>query len=359
MKTLLDIVKEPGYRNYVMEKLARISEDPKYHFPMKFPLLYRYTRIAPYSVDDIINNRITATSIGEFNDLFDGAVHRYGSEEEQLTAAKQRWSEIDHHWQAARLPEGVLKEADYITSYKKHFKNEARSGFNLLDYLGTYVCCFSEESSSTLMWAHYADANKGMCITYDFNKWDISVLLKQLLFPVAYSKQPIELVDLLEDRQNKLCQYPVYTAVLCAALNKALVWKYEHEWRMIFVMAANNDHSQRLPLRIHLKPVSICFGYHFLKPFFYWDFKNKSEREVCERNIKNIKHLINYMVEQNISAAIMWPNIGSYDLQPKQIASSRLLKFMDNHFGNDEAESMRYYRTLHDYLDDYVGDSFS
>ena len=131
MKTFLDIVKEPGYQNYVMEKLARISEDPKYHFPMKFPLLYRYTRIAPYSVDDIINNRITATSIGEFNDLFDGAVHRYGSEEEQLTAAKQRWSEIDHHWQAARLPEGVLKEADYITSYKKHFKNERFQGFLL------------------------------------------------------------------------------------------------------------------------------------------------------------------------------------------------------------------------------------
>lgn len=31
-------------------------------------------------------------------------------------------------------------ERSYIASYKKHFKNEARSGFNLLDYLGTYVC---------------------------------------------------------------------------------------------------------------------------------------------------------------------------------------------------------------------------
>lgn len=251
------------------------------------------------------------------------------------------------------MPEGFLQEADYIASYQEHFKNEARSGFNLLDYLGTYACCFSEESTSTLMWAHYADSNKGMCITYDFNQWNATMLLKHLLFPVAYSKRPIELVDLLEDRQNKICQYPIDTAVLCAALNKASVWQYEREWRMIFVLTVSGDHSQRLPLMLHIKPTSICFGYHFLRPFFYYDFKNKSECKSCEQNIKNFKRLISYMTEQSIPATIMWPNIGSYSLKPKQIAPSMLLKFINNHFGNDDAENMRYYRTVHDYLDDY------
>lgn len=72
-----------------MERLALIADDPTYSFPVNFPLLYRYTRVSSYSVDDIVNGRITATSIGEFNDLFDGAIHRYGNEESRLAAAKE------------------------------------------------------------------------------------------------------------------------------------------------------------------------------------------------------------------------------------------------------------------------------
>jgi len=201
-----------------------------------------------------------------------------------------------------------------------------------------------------LMWAHYADSNRGMCITYDFNQWDAGSLQRYLLFPVAYSMHPIELVELLEDKENKICSYPIDTAVLCAALNKASIWHYEHEWRMIFVLATSCDHPQRLPLTIHLKPTSICFGYHFLKQFFYYNFKDKVERKNAEKNIRNFRRLLDYMVEQTIPAAIMWPDVGSYNLSPRGIPPTRLLEFVKSHFSNDEAENMRYYYTLHDYL---------
>ena len=353
MKTYLDIVRETEYRKCVEERLDGIAENLNYHFPTKFPPLYRYRSLSSYAVDDIIRCQETATSIGEFNDLFDGAIHRYGSTEEQLKAAEEKWNEIESDLKAANLPENTLSRDNYIASYQEYFKEESRLRFDLLNYLGTYVCCFSELQTSTLMWSHYADSNKGICIAYDFNQWDADALQRYLLFPVAYSKQPVRLDELLEDKQNKICQYPLDTAVLCAALNKALIWQYEREWRMIWVTATNRVLPQRLPLLLKLKPTSICFGYHFLKPFFYYNFENTAERENCKKNIDNCTRLIEYMIEQKIPAEIMWPNIGSYNLSAKRIEPNRLLRFLKHHFKYGPAR-VRFYRVYHDDLHDCI-----
>ncbi len=124
--------------------------------------------MSPYAIDDIINGKITLSSIGEFNDLFDGALHLYGSDQKIEEAAEEKWQEFENLRIMAYLPEDSLQQNNIVENYKNNLRTESRLKIRELEYLGTYVCCFSKDSHSTLMWAHYADLNKGICMGYDF-----------------------------------------------------------------------------------------------------------------------------------------------------------------------------------------------
>lgn len=350
MTTFLDLIQNPDFRKYAMRRLAANLENSDYVFPSKFPLLFRYRSLSSYAIDDIINEQVTATSIGEFNDLFDGAIHRYGNDAEREAAAESRWTKLENLRVAAKLPKAILTHDYYTALSKKHFKDDSRLKFRLLDYLGTYVCCFSAKSDSTLMWSHYANSNKGICISYDFNQWKQGVPQRNLLFPIAYSNTPIGISDLLDDEQKKLCEYPIDTAVLCAALNKAVEWNYENEWRLLLILESGHDSTQRIPIRIFVKPSAIYFGYHFLKNCFYYDSGSEAERETCEKNIENINRLLKYLDINQISVFLMLPDVGSYTQKPKPIDIKKLRSFMARHFRDSRAENMRYYMTIQDDL---------
>ena len=91
MLTFLDVVQKESFRESVLQRLRAGISDPAFTFPERFPRLYKYRGLSEYAVNDIINHSVTATSIGSFNDLFDGAIHKYGSKEEIEQAAEQEW----------------------------------------------------------------------------------------------------------------------------------------------------------------------------------------------------------------------------------------------------------------------------
>lgn len=345
--TYFDLCKDSKFLLYASKRLANISEINSYWFPGEFPTLFRYRSLSSYAINDIINRQINVTSIGDFNDLFDGAIQMYGTETEQLSEAESNWEEICKY-------SFSLEKDSYISTFKEAFAKESRLKFNLLNFLGTYACCFSENPDSTLIWSHYADFNKGICIAYDFNQLDKSNLLRDILFPIAYSNTPIDVSDLMKDDQRSLCEYPLDTAVLCAALNKAVAWTYEKEWRLLMVISLSSRNSRyvvnRLPIRNFINPSAIYFGYHFLKPCFYYDAQNANERATCKENIKNITNLINYMESYQIEAFIMSPEIGSFMQKPSVIKTERMRMFMQKHFANSNGESVYFYNTINEHL---------
>ena len=229
MITFLDLIKKEDFREFVSKRIAGVA-GKSYSFPVSFPKLYRYRSLSSYAIDDIINNKITLSSIGEFNDIFDGAIHQYGSKQEIEEAAEEKWTRMEAMRINAHLPEGLLQREDIVNPYIIHFTKESLYRFRMLDYLGTYVCCFSIDNTSTLMWAHYADSNKGVCIEYDFNELPVENLLRKSIFPVAYTTEPISVADLINDNGHQIYQYPLDAAVLCTALNKSSIWQYEKEW---------------------------------------------------------------------------------------------------------------------------------
>ena len=50
-----------------------------------------------------------------------------------------------------------------------------------------YSKCFTEDFKNNLMWAHYADGYRGVCIKYDINMMDDENILRSI-FPVSYIK---------------------------------------------------------------------------------------------------------------------------------------------------------------------------
>lgn len=353
MITFLDLIQIDEFRGFVSRQIEARSHQ-RYLLPSVLPPLYRYRSFSTYAVDDILNSKITLTSIGEFNDIFDGAIHQYGTKEEIEKAAEAKWLELETIRKAARLPDGVLPRDAVVKPYIEHLKNESRLKFRELDYLGTYVCCFSQENSSTLMWAHYADSNKGICIEYDFNKLPITNLLRKSVFPVVYTQKPIDTTDLMSDAGKQVYQYSFDAGILCSAINKASIWQYEQEWRIVWVLGNAAQKDQRFTINSPIMPSRICFGYQFLRSFFYYNSRNDSEYGNSKNNIKRFKEIIAFMQKNEIKAAVMAPSIGSYQFVPHDITTDELFEFVLQHFRDERPESMRYYYVVHDQLMDLI-----
>lgn len=352
--TYFDLVQRDNYRDFVSKRLAQGSGVP-YCFPNVLPKLYQYKPLTNYVVDDICSGQITASSIGEFNDLFDGAIHCYGSEKERLIAAERQWGDFKSLSNYTNISETGLNHDLYVGLYKEYYKNESRLSFRMLDYLDTYVSCFSSEKDSNLMWSHYAKSNTGICVEYNFNKLPQNHLLPKTIFPVCYTNSPVDLSDLLDDEKQKLFDQPLDVAVLCASLNKSSVWSYEKEWRLVWVLAGTKEFPRRLPLKTTVLPTTIYFGYHFLRPLFYYE--RKREYTEAKNNIEQLLRIIDYMNKHNITMCIMIPSIGQYSLKPCGVKINRIKNFLIHNFKDNEPEYIRYYHTIHDCLKELLDEN--
>lgn len=116
------------------------------------------------------------------------------------------------------------------------------------------IVCLSESIKSPLMWAHYADNNKGFALGYDFTNNDMTIcsncpdrtcnnIKLALIYPMIYSDKRFNatkygqwLVEqILNSRfgfSTNICyedQFLFIKAALCKSKDRA----YENEWRII------------------------------------------------------------------------------------------------------------------------------
>lgn len=101
------------------------------------------------------------------------------------------------------------------------------------------ITCFSETYDNQLMWAHYADSHRGICVEYDLSKIDDIEInyIKLNLLPVKYCKARPQ-IPIQTDRINQY-HYKVSEGNYTISdqyrflLTKSMDWKYEREWRII------------------------------------------------------------------------------------------------------------------------------
>jgi hypothetical protein len=93
------------------------------------------------------------------------------------------------------------------------------------------VCCFSECSDNPLMWAHYANGHRGVCLVFEFEKMQSEKI--GVPMSVAYLPSPPKFNFVRESLQGgstPLFNYKFQQAVLAT---KSTDWAYEQEVRFI------------------------------------------------------------------------------------------------------------------------------
>lgn len=165
--------------------------------------IYRYSNADYYNLRNFEKGKIRLTNNGILNDIFEG------------------------------LPHGIT--AEQIKS--------------ICDIV--YMKCFSTDYENTLMWAHYADNNKGICIEYDLSILEHDDPVLENVYPIIYEeKRPFkidvqEIAEIVE--KQKWLNYDIqqdgednYNALFQALpffLFKSKDWEYEKEWRIIYTKA--------------------------------------------------------------------------------------------------------------------------
>lgn len=162
--------------------------------------LYRYSSADFYNLRNFEKGKIRLTNNGVLNDVFEG------------------------------LPRGITDEQ-----------------IKLLGDI-VYMKCFSTDCKSNLMWSHYADNNKGICVEYDIVLLEHNSPVLRNIYPVIYcEKRPFdkEITEIVKsqkwlnyDIQNKGDDnYDTLLQTLPLFLFKGKEWEYEKEWRVIYTKA--------------------------------------------------------------------------------------------------------------------------
>lgn len=265
----------------------QIKDSISYKVPQ---LLYRYSRISQYLIDNLNKNTLTATSPTEFNDLYDSTMHL-----DTVSLSKKKFIELNEGSKKLGYEEVISKETEEI------LLNEAKE---MDEYSLTYfsknfrIVCLSSVSNDIKMWSHYSDRNNGVCIAYDFSKSKNN--LDKYIYPVLYMKRPIDVTELCEI-ENKIIQ-----AALISIISKFEDWGYEKEWRLIFYLG--DEENRRLEISTAPKPEFIILGNRFFDNLEKARFSNRVEFLLIEKFIDLVK-------QKEIDLKIVKPQIRSFQLE--------------------------------------------
>jgi hypothetical protein len=155
--------------------------------------------------------------------------------EEQYQAAwKKDPVEFGPYAQFKQIMDKVIQGINYDTT--KQFNKGIGAALR--------VGCFSESNDSIVMWSHYADNHKGLCIEYETRLLSLPNAIG-LLHPVNYHPEHFDATEYFrsDDYNNWM--------LWIAACHKSPEWSYEREWRYI-------DTSMKD--RIRIKPKMIILS---------------------------------------------------------------------------------------------------
>lgn len=217
------------FKDWIID-ISNNTDKEKKHFNNKRDegvTAYKFRACSPYLFADLVNNRITLSRPHCMNDPFD-SLYCVWSEKENLT--------------------NIVKDKMHIPMFKKSF-----------DYYRFCSFCINDNAKNTilkniLMWSHYADEHKGICIKYKLKgnciNTDCSddVHPQTLLHRIDYKNvEPLSV-------QNKSIEIGL------AFAHKDSCWKYEKEARIIQYDATKEDDRLTISYDEGISIETIYFG---------------------------------------------------------------------------------------------------
>ena len=186
--------------------------------------LYKYRVINGYTFDLLENSSIYHSHKDSFNDPFDG-----------INSFKLNFNQEDivEFVNASLSQQNQDKRDGLINFFIKNpakFEEDIRNiAIRKIQNYG--IACFTTKPNDLLMWSHYGDQHKGLCLELEFaeeielmknNKIDIENFNMFYIRKVSYTEKfpIIDIKDIVKDRFS-----PIY--------HKEKRWEYENEFRSI------------------------------------------------------------------------------------------------------------------------------
>ena len=122
------------------------------------------------------------------------------------------------------------------------------------------VGSLAESPCNRLMWSHYADNHRGLCIEYDFSAFD-PFSAGVIFAPVIYSPKRQQVPEkLLNDVATDQLDRQDYRFLTSTLFTKDSVWQYESEWRIVKGVYVGTQASS-LHIEFEMPPISaVYFG---------------------------------------------------------------------------------------------------
>ena len=209
--------------------------------------LYKYYSDTSLNLDSIKNNRMWYSSPIHFNDVFDCEITT--DEKKLFESTLQMCPSV----QNVRIGSPIWKN---LKAEAKKSAKEMQDLFTRMRF-GIGVSCLSESDDSLLMWAHYANNHRGMCVEYDL--LEISSQLKFTPVPVVYTEERVCFNSL----NTTTVERDTTKMFLESLTTKSPEWSYEKEWRIIREDSACGelwDANKQGALLSMIRPSSITLG---------------------------------------------------------------------------------------------------
>jgi len=335
-----------------MSEILNLSNEKRklfldFHIPDS---LFKYTSLNEYMIEDLEKGRITSSSFINFNDVFDSKMHYSSLNSTEMKNIKLKEMQNTIEYMKSSVPGYILSEAD-----KKSLEDEINiqtgqyemTQRHSLSYLTSdlRIFCLSSKRDSNLMWSHYTNNHRGICIEYDFNTITLNThgkenLTKKLFFPVVYCNKPIDVTDLMQSHKHLDAEL----GVICSAIVKSNDWAYEDEWRILLPLMNDENKHIRFPINgLNLKPKCIYLGSQFsysLSDIIYAN-KDKSmeEKSQSKEKILNIvERLLNFVEKENITIRLSTPIIGAFNYDFPELNISKLKKWFSEYYKHSRIE---------------------
>ncbi|WP_232474446.1 DUF2971 domain-containing protein [Brachyspira pilosicoli] len=193
---------------YITNLILQTHFNIKYHYEIENNSLYNYTRVNKNILRSILNNTLWCSNTKEFNDPVD--------------------------------------------PYIRNDKNESSNQFYNYLLERIKVACLTTHNDNTLMWSHYSDKHKGICIEYDISQLqnNNNFILKKIDYNLSMLLFDLKNEILLDNNKSIKSIIDLFTV-------KSKEWEYEDEYRILFYDEENKNPNGTL---INLPIKSICFG---------------------------------------------------------------------------------------------------
>lgn len=197
---------------------------------------YSFRKCSSYLYKSLINDELNMSSPNEFNDPFDCPIRMLLNKKDDIDLLiRQAYDEC--------LKVVCFSSIEKLPYSKSRLEEPIREKKHANDV---------DEYKNVLMWAHYADSHKGICIKYGFpinmtKLGDDDPFVCALFKDINYSNDALE--KILKEETITLDN---------AIFLKGSEWEYENEMRYLYCDLQNNNHFESVKIPNSIE--AIYFG---------------------------------------------------------------------------------------------------